>query len=258
MIHGDFTTLAKHYIHRPAYSAVLLEALLKIVNYQAGSDFTIAEIGAGTGKFTQMLAGTEARILAVEPNDAMRAEGQAQVTAPQVQWLCGSGEATGLPEHSADWVVMASSFHWTDPSLSLPEFHRILKPGGYFTALWNPRNIDASPLHQKIEETIYAIAPDIRRVSSGRNKATKAWESVITTTGHFKNVLFAETDFEERMSQERYMGAWQSVNDIQTQAGEERWGRILDTIEQIIASEEVIPVPYKMRSWTAQRVDDVG
>ena len=34
---------------------------------------------------------------------------------------------------------MGSSFHWADTLQALEEFHRILRPGGFFTAIWNPR-----------------------------------------------------------------------------------------------------------------------
>ena len=47
---------------------------------------------------------------------------------------------------------MASSFHWTDPNLSLPEFYRILKSNTFLTIIWNPRNIKNSKLHVEIED----------------------------------------------------------------------------------------------------------
>lgn len=37
-----------------------------------------------------------------------------------------------MSNNQADWVIMASSFHWTDPKKSLPEFNRILTGGGVF------------------------------------------------------------------------------------------------------------------------------
>ena len=55
-----------------------------------------------------------------------------------------TGEDTLQENDQFDWVIMASSFHWTDHTKSLPEFSRILKPSGYFTALWNPRDIQRS------------------------------------------------------------------------------------------------------------------
>lgn len=54
------------------------------------------------------------------------------------------------------------------------------------------------------------------------------------------------------MSKERYMNTWKSVNDIQVQAGEEGFHRILNKIEEIIQEFDEIEVPYLSRSWTVQ------
>jgi hypothetical protein len=56
------------------------------------------------------------------------------------------------------------------------------------------------------------------------------------------------------MSKERYMNAWRSVNDIQAQAGSERFEKILKKIEEKISLLEYLDVPYKMRSWTVKKV----
>ena len=56
----------------------------------------------------------------------------------------------------------------------------------------------------------------------------------------------------ELMTKERYMNTWKSVNDIQVQAGEEGFQRILYKIEEIIQEFDEIEVPYLSRSWTVQ------
>ena len=56
----------------------------------------------------------------------------------------------------------------------------------------------------------------------------------------------------EVMTKDRYMNTWRSVNDIQVQAGEEGFRRILEKIEQIIREYDEIEVPYLSRSWTVQ------
>jgi len=57
---------------------------------------------------------------------------------------------------------------------------------------------------------------------------------------------------EEVMTKERYINIWRSVNDIQVQAGEEGFKRILDNISIILKDYDEITVPYKSRAWTAQ------
>lgn len=134
MKQGDFTAVAKHYHNRPAYSPMLLEKLIACINdkNKANNELKVVEVGAGTGKLTRMLAKDfNLNITAVEPNDNMREEGIAYTKdCPNILWKKGSGEQTGVESGIADWVIMASSFHWTEPSKSLPEFARILGGGG--------------------------------------------------------------------------------------------------------------------------------
>ncbi len=257
MKQGDFTELAKHYGNRPAYSERILNAILKIQDFEKKQDFRVVEIGAGTGKLTRMLLEMGLNVLAVEPNDEMRVEGEkytADLNPEASGWQKGSGEETGIETGAADWAVMASSFHWTDPNRSLPEIARILKPGGHFTAIWNPRNIEASEFHMRIERKIYEIAPNISRVSSGSKKHTQDWAQVLTSTAHFQDVLFMECDHIEKWLPSRYLGAWESVNDIQAQAGPEKWQAILSMIKEEIAELDFVETPYKMRAWTARKV----
>ncbi|MEQ1843404.1 MAG: class I SAM-dependent methyltransferase, partial [Verrucomicrobiales bacterium] len=165
----------------------------------------------------------------------------------------GSGENTGLATASVDWLTMASSFHWVKQPMGLEEFHRILKPGGHLTVLWNPRDVDASPLHQKIDALVSSMIPELRRVSSGHAKNTKDWGLELTASGHFDDVIFMEARHEVVMSRDRYIGVWRSVNDIQAQAGAQRFAALIDAIREIVASLPEIVVPYKTRAWTARR-----
>ncbi len=75
MKHGDFTELAKFYRNRPGYSGVVLECLKNHVLNSIGEG-KVADIGAGTGKLTENLAGLGLGGFAVEPNEAMRAEAE--------------------------------------------------------------------------------------------------------------------------------------------------------------------------------------
>ncbi|MWV67923.1 methyltransferase domain-containing protein [Helicobacter saguini] len=132
MKQGDFTKLAKHYHNRPAYSALIIEMLLRCINDKGlpREKLRIAEVGAGTGKFTKILAGDFGlKVTAVEPNDAMREEGKKYTQGLPIEWRVGSGEATGLESSAYDWLIMAASFHWTDYKKSLPEFARVLDSG---------------------------------------------------------------------------------------------------------------------------------
>jgi ubiquinone/menaquinone biosynthesis C-methylase UbiE len=254
MKQGDFTTLAKDYIHRTGYSREVLELLLARVARDE-PQIAVADVGAGTGKLTENLIALGLSGYAVEPNDAMRAEGQRLCGAERpFAWSAGSGEATGLPSGSVDWVLMASSFHWTDPQRSLPEFHRILKPGGFFTALWNPRDLESSELHRDIERMVHERVPGLKRVSSGGKAYTQGLEQTLVSTGHFAHLVFCEGAHQVSMTPERYLGAWRSVNDIQAQAGPEAFEGLMAALTERVSALPEVVVPYRTRAWTVQAV----
>ncbi len=250
---GDFTELARHYENRPGYSEVALDLLLARIA-RAGPPPAVADVGAGTGKLTRQLAAREIEVTAVEPSDAMRAEGVRVTEGLPIEWRAGSGEETGLPDGTFRWALMASSFHWTDPRRSLPEFARILEPGGFFTALWNPRDLERSEFHTGIEEVVRSLGPDVERMSSGHAQHLRDVEDLLVSTGQFRDPVLVEARHEEVMSRERYLGAWRSTNDIHSQVSDEIWDEILRAIERETEGHAEIAVPYKTRAWTVQKV----
>lgn len=248
MRQGDFTELAKAYVHRPAYAIPVVDTLI------SRTDGRVADIGAGTGKLTKMLSDrADVSGFAIEPNDAMRAEGEA-LKLPDFDWRAGSAEATGLDDECVDWVTMASAFHWTDAPKALAEFHRILRPGGMLTLMWNPRDLARDRLQADIEREIARIAPQIQRRSSGAAAYTEGLEDLLLGSGLFKDLLFLEAPHVETMSRERHIGAWKSVNDIRAQAGEEAWAEILAAIETLLDGRDEVEVLYRTRAWTVRKV----
>lgn len=255
MKHGDFTELAKYYADRPSYSIELLSYIqcYTMKKVSGEGDFVVADIGAGTGKLTENLDSLGLHGYAIEPNEAMRQEGiKVFGDNGKFRWMEGAAENIPLPDECVCWALMGSSFHWADASLAVKEFHRILRPGGVFTAIWNPRNIKGSKLLQKIEDVIYEEIPSINRVSSGNKITTEEMYDKLCGAGLFESIVFMESPHVERMSKTRYMNIWRSVNDIQVQAGIEGFKRILDKIETIIKDLEIIEVPYLSRAWSVK------
>ncbi|KYF85913.1 methyltransferase [Sorangium cellulosum] len=121
---------------RPDYPRGAIELLLDTLRIDAGS--TVLDLGAGTGKLTRLLVPTGARLLALEPVEGMRRKlGQ---MVPSAVLLDGVAEAIPLPEASVDAAVAAQSFHWFHGDLALAELHRVLRPRGRLSLLFNLRD----------------------------------------------------------------------------------------------------------------------
>ncbi len=254
MKHGDFTGLAGDYAKfRAGYAPQVATAILRYVGRDAGS-IDAADIGAGTGIWTRTLAALGLHsITAVEPNDDMRGQGIESSRGTGIVWRKGSAEATGLPHASVDLVSMASSLHWADFDKACDEFHRILKPGGIFVALWNPRLIEANPLLVEIEAEITRLKPDVQRVSSGRSGITERLTEMLSAKPQFAEVLYLEGRHSVHQTPEQYIGAWRSVNDLQVQLGPELFQQFLDSTGKRIAGLTAIETTYVTRAWAARR-----
>jgi ubiquinone/menaquinone biosynthesis C-methylase UbiE len=253
MKHGDFTGLAQDYAkYRPGYSKEIAHIIIS--EQSQFEDFSAIDIGAGTGIWTKILAENEIKkLIAVEPNSDMISQGK--MTVPEAKWIQASAEKTEIEANSAHLITMASSFHWTNFEIATREFHRILNPGGLFTALWNPRYLEASPLLMEIEDELRRIVPKLKRVSSGTSAFTENLSQRLEDTGLFQNVVYLESKHVELQSPERYLGLWRSVNDIRVQAGQKRFDELLSWIEQKISGLENIEATYLTKAWIARRKD---
>lgn len=253
---GDFTGLASDYSQsRPDYCQSVLNALIGLLDKSA-SAIDFVDVGAGTGIWTRMVFDKGLKsITAIEPNDDMRQNGITDSAAKNIKWLPGNAEKTGLPASSCDWLTMASSFHWAEFDVATREFHRILRPGGRFTALWNPRLIDVNPLLVEIEAHLQTLQPNIKRVSSGRSGITETLADQLRASPYFEDVVYLEGRHVIPMSKDRYLGAWRSVNDLRVQLGPLKFDAFLDFVEKRIAGLDVIEATYLTRAWSARRKD---
>ena len=251
---GDFTGLGEKYSqNRPDYSKPVLKCILGLID-KPSKEIDFVDVGAGTGIWTRMVNGSGVHhCTAVEPNVDMRESGISDSSHLAINWVAGSAEATGLSACTFDWVSMASSFHWANFERSTTEFHRILRPGGYFTALWNPRLVEIDPLLLEIEEHIRKIAPNIKRVSSGRSGITGTLSEKLSASDLFEDVIYMDGRHVVSMTPERYLGIWRSVNDLRVQLGVKKFERFLSFVDDKISHLDVINATYLTRAWTARR-----
>jgi len=99
----------------------------------------VLDLAAGTGAVTRELIGRAPRVIAVEPDERMRAVLTAR--CPEAEVLAGRGEDIPLPDASVDAVVVSSAWHWLDPEVAVPEITRVLRVDGILGVMWISRDM---------------------------------------------------------------------------------------------------------------------
>ena len=143
---------------------------------------TVVDLGCGTGLSTAIWKDRADTVIGIEPNDDMRNE--AIIHNPEITFIKADSYRTGMEEKSADVVVCSQSFHWMEPTATLNEIGRILKPDGVLAILdcdW-PVTIskDAEIAYIELFETLDGLY----REHSGTLPAVMKWPK----TGHLKNL----------------------------------------------------------------------
>jgi SAM-dependent methyltransferase len=136
--------------YRPTYPQAIIPYLRETIHLNR--KHVIADIGSGTGIFTDLLLKHGFSVTGVEPNEAMRLAGEAYLRHfHHFTSTDGRAEATGLEDHSVDLITVAQAFHWMEPASTRVEFNRILRPGGHTLLVWNVRLTD-TPFLKAIDD----------------------------------------------------------------------------------------------------------
>jgi SAM-dependent methyltransferase len=163
-----FSSRAADYARsRPGYPDAALELLKARCGLGPGA--VVADVGAGTGILTALLLENGARVIAVEPNDAMRAAAEARLGGhARFRSVKASAEDTTLPPATVDLWVAGQAFHWFDVALARREALRVLRPGAMAVLLWNERPPELTPFLADYEALLLRHAPEYAQITASR------------------------------------------------------------------------------------------
>ena len=130
------TQAASYELARPDYP---FEAVAWMLEPLPHGSRRIADVGAGTGKLTRVLAkAPDAEVVAIDPDAEMLAT--LGLTVPGVPTFLGTAEHLPLPDASVDAVVLAQAWHWVEPVAASAEIGRVTRSGGVLGLIWNIRD----------------------------------------------------------------------------------------------------------------------
>jgi SAM-dependent methyltransferase len=163
-----FSSRVENYTrYRPGYAQAAIDLLASRCGLSEAS--VVADVGSGTGILAGQLLASGARVLGVEPNDAMRAAAEAQLGAHErFRSIRATAEATTLAPDSVDLWVAGQAFHWFDVPRARREALRVLKSGSFCALLWNERPREAGAFLADYEALLLHYAPEYATITASR------------------------------------------------------------------------------------------
>ncbi|EAJ0326289.1 class I SAM-dependent methyltransferase [Campylobacter lari] len=248
----DYTKHAKFYSYRPNYAPRSIDMLIELLKKSSEkSKIKVADMGAGTGNLSIMLAERGCEVVAVEPNDAMREIGIERTQNMNIQWVRAVSNNSTLDSNSFDWVTFGSSFDVIDRNEAMEEAHRLLRINGYFTCMWNHRDLN-DPIQKVAEDTIIEFVPNYTRGTRREDQRPV----IEKRKDLFDKIIYTEEDFYFHQSIENYINAWRSVKnrywDVDTKEGAELSMKIMNSIQERLPKE--FDIKYTTRTWSAKKI----
>jgi len=127
-----FEQVAPHWdeMRRGFFSEAVREKALAVADVRPGR--LAVDVGAGTGFITEGLMQRGAKVIAVDPSEAMLSEMKEKFAGvADVDYRQGYAESLPIDDESVDYAFANMCLHHTEnPPLAIKEMARILKPGG--------------------------------------------------------------------------------------------------------------------------------
>jgi SAM-dependent methyltransferase len=232
---------------RPGYPAEAVDAIRMGLMLDAGA--RIADLGAGTGKLTRVLAAAGFDVVAVEPLPALRARLEAE--QPGLPTIAGTAEDLPLPDASVDVVACADAFHWFDGARAVPELARVIRPEGGLALLWNEpaeERTGTPPWAVEIRALVEALRPDHPGFSKDQGRGA------VTASPDFDTLHYAEARHVHQTDRAGVLAAIASISYVSALPEPERRA-LLNTADDVLARAgvEKIEAPLRTTVWTARR-----
>ncbi|MDK1373427.1 MULTISPECIES: class I SAM-dependent methyltransferase [unclassified Sinorhizobium] len=195
---------ASYHSSRPEYPDWVYHTLCSRCGL--GSNTRTFEIGAGTGTATRRLLDLGADPLtAIEPDRRLAGFLRKHNPDNALNVLAAAFEEAILDEEAFDLGVCATAFHWLDEDAALVKVARLLRPGGWWAAVWNVFGDDSlpDPFHEATKELLAPLSSPSageRGIPFGLDaaarmaalKSTNAFDIVDNLTSRWSLVLDAD------------------------------------------------------------------
>lgn len=209
------------------------------------------DLAAGTGLFSRALERRAKQVIAVEPDDRMRAVLAAR--SPGVRAIAGRGEDIPVPDASADGVFVSSAWHWLDPGRAVPEIARVLRDGGRLGVIWTSRD---RQIDWVAELDMLRTSHGVESVDDARSQLRRRHQVTLPEEAPFENVASASFTFVRTMTVDHAVDWLATYSGVITAPDAERaagLARARDALLRRGGEDGMIEIPMRSTCWRADR-----
>ena len=210
--------------------------VIRILTERCGlvREHLVADVGAGTGMLAELFLENGNAVVAVEPNDDMRAACERLATVwPGLTVKNGAAEATGLEDASVDFIAVGRAFHWFDHERSAKEFRRILRSGGWVALVSQGRVRDESAISVAYEALLREHGTDYAENRERYEIAPKV-DAFFAGGELFREEIHGE----QRLTLEELVGQTQSLS-VTPEAGHAKYEGMQEALRGYFAEWQV-------------------
>ena len=206
---------------------------------------SVLELGAGTGKLTEVLVGLGHDVFATDPDDAMLDILSGKL--PDVRATSGTAEQIPTGDSLYDVVVVGQAFHWFDHAKALAEIGRVLRTDGRLAVVQNERD-ERIPWVRKLGKL---IGKQTGLTDEGGFDPT----SILDDSGFFSAVeaqTFRHWQVVDRHSIQDLVQSRSNIATLEPEAQEQKRREVLAFYDDYGRGMDGMQLPYNCRAWRAQ------
>lgn len=234
---------------RPSYPPDAVEWLT--AGLALGPGVRVADLAAGTGKFTRLLVPTGAAVIAIEPVAGMWQ--QLRSTSPAVPIVAGTAERLPVASAALDAVTVAQAFHWFDAVAAFAELARVVRSGGRVGIVWNARDRSVAWVDQ-----VWGIMDRVEKEAPWRDH--DAWrDSALGNRPGFGELHAATFRHEQMLTPHLVVERFRGVSHVAALPDADK-ERVLDEVRDVLATHPdtvgrtELAIPYRVDAMWCERL----
>ncbi|MBQ9014339.1 MAG: class I SAM-dependent methyltransferase [Bacilli bacterium] len=141
--------------YRPGYDKKIIELLEE--KYGFNRNCVVAEYGAGTGKFADLMVPFVKKYYFIEPNIDMIDFAKDNNKSSNIIFLNEKAEETSIPDETINFAFAVHSFHYFEKEIFKKELNRVLTKNGYFCIIWYDYNSEETKIQDEWRDLITGV-----------------------------------------------------------------------------------------------------